>query len=521
MNPSSSPHSARPDSAPLLLKLIILGVVGVAAIFHLALAAKGYPHYRDQHLGPALNYAQEGIDLFRPVIVGFNANQNPTPLELPLWQAATGLLMQWFGVWPGWGNVVSLLAGLAGCWPLFRLARHHGSERVAWWTLLCYVTQPLVFLYWGHGGTDGFALMLALYFLYFADRLIQTGAGRWVLPAAGFGALAALTKAPFFFCAGLASAGWLLFRGRTAWRTWPWLALVGGFSVVCFWGWTKYTNAMLAQAEFPLVDLRTSGGTEDAFMRHWYFGDWEYRLNPKNWARGGWRFLNAMVGSMALSGLFLWGLAASKHRVSQGLFIAGAVTTMVFSHLVLHHWHYYLMFSPAVALLCGWAVGALERALGVGASSRRTHTFVVLMTTGLGLATVQGLMGMKFSLVLDPYPRQMAALLREHTTADEKFLIQGGGWGGELLIMSGRQGLSIWNTKFLEQPENLRRIQELGYTKLVMISESPMLTAIQKINPGQFDQKRETYEAQLTEVARPWPTLFESEDMLIKKIPTP
>ena len=37
--------------------------------------------------------------------------------------------------------------------------------------------------------------------------------------------------------------------------------------------------------------------------------------------------------------------------------LAGALlTTLVFSHLVLHHWHYYLMFALATAMLCAIAV---------------------------------------------------------------------------------------------------------------------------------------------------------------------
>lgn len=48
----------------------------LAALWAYALgwALSGYPIYRDQHIGTAIEYAHNGIDLLRPVIVGFNAN---------------------------------------------------------------------------------------------------------------------------------------------------------------------------------------------------------------------------------------------------------------------------------------------------------------------------------------------------------------------------------------------------------------------------------------------------------------
>jgi len=90
---------------------IILALSAAAGIvfFHLACAWFGFSQYRDQHLGTALVYARDGIDLLRPVIVGFNANNAPTPLEFPLWQSAASLPLRWFGGWLGWANIVSLL----------------------------------------------------------------------------------------------------------------------------------------------------------------------------------------------------------------------------------------------------------------------------------------------------------------------------------------------------------------------------------------------------------------------------
>src|SRR5271169_6095222 len=84
--------------------LVAACFAAATCLFHLASARAGHPLYRDQHLGTALRYAQTKIDLTRPIIVGFNANQAPTPQELPLWQAACALVFKSFGFWYGWAN---------------------------------------------------------------------------------------------------------------------------------------------------------------------------------------------------------------------------------------------------------------------------------------------------------------------------------------------------------------------------------------------------------------------------------
>ena len=513
-NPSRTPMPQRK-----LFLLAACGLFALTVVFHLGATQKGWRIYREQHLGTALEYARGKIDLLNPIVVGFNANSTPTPQELPVWQAATAVLFKAFGPWFGWANVASLLFALAALWPVFQLAKASAGERGAWWTLLFFLTQPLIFYLSGRGGTDGSCLTLTIWFVYFADRLVRTGHWQWFAPAAVFGALSAVTKAPFFFCAGLASFFLLLIHGRRSLTRWAMLAGVGLVALIIFMLWSRHTAVVVAQAEFPLVDLRLSGGSDGGeFMKSWYFGDLNYRLNPVNWMKGGWRFLTTQLGSFALVGLLGWSLFRSGNRLGQVWMLAGCLTTLVFTHLVLHHHHYYLMFSPAVALLCGVAAERLEARLGPGRNV--PPGLVILLSAGiLSLGTGQGLIGLKVTLDGDPYPKQVVALLRQHTAPEDKLLIQGGGWGGHLLFLSDRKGLSLWDTKLLEPPENLRRIQELGYTKLVMVSESPMLLAMQQTNPGQSDQKRDSYEAHITPVAQPWRTLFQTADVLIKEIP--
>ena len=126
---------------------------------------------------------------------------------------------------------------------------------------------------------------------------------------------------------------------------------------------------------------------------------------------------------------------------------------------------------------------------------------------------------MKITEDYDPYPHRIAALIQTYTSESDRLLMENGGWGGQQFLLANRKGLSIWDTKFLENPANLARIRRLGYNKLVMISESPLLLAVQMIDPGQGGLVRETYDAKLTHVADGWKTLFRNEDLLIEEIP--
>lgn len=358
-----------------------------------------------------------------------------------------------------------------------------------------------------------------MWFVFFGERLLRTGQIGWAIPAALFGALSAVTKVPFFFCAGLALFFMLVVQHRKSLRRWVLLAAVGLFAAGVFGAWTHYTNKVAAQAEFAFVDLRLSGDTEGTSTVGWYFGDLHYRLNPANWVKGAWHFFNAEFGSYVLLALPIIGFFCLRRGLAQFWLAAGAATTLVFTSLVLHHYNYYLMFSPALALLCAGAMEPLEERLFSGTWEKWQTCAIWGTGVLLGLAVLQGFMGMKVVLETDPYPKYIAKLIREYTSPNEKILIKGGGWGGDKLILSDRRGLSIWSTQFLEQPENLKRIQSLGFTKLFMISDSPLLTAVQQSNPGGAKIKRGTYHKALTPVAEGWKTVFENEDLLIKVIP--
>jgi 4-amino-4-deoxy-L-arabinose transferase-like glycosyltransferase len=499
-------------AAPIFLAAVL--AVGII-IFHLSYAWTGFSLYRDQHLGTALVYARGTIDLLRPVIIGFNASGTPTPLEFPLWQAAASLPLRWLGEWFGWANIISLLFFATAFYPVFKLGESLGGKNIGWWTVALLLTQPLVWIQAGQAGTDGLAFAAAVWFFYCGYRVLSEGQWWWTAATSATGALAATQKLPFMIAAGIGLGLLLLLRHWRELTAWIALAVSGIFTVVIFMLWTKHTDACLALAEFPLVDLRIS---HNPGMVFWYFGDWSYRLNPANWIRGGWRAMNALFGSFILIAAPLLVFGLRRARIEPVALLVGAlVVTLIFSQLVLQHQNYFLMYSLPLALLLAPAASAAWSTV-----SREwrlpQQLLIALLVFAMLASTLQGLFGME-ALFRDPYHRSAAARLAKLTDPEDRLLVVEGGWGGNYLLLSDRKGLSIRNTVFLEEDHNLERLRSLGFNKLVLVRESPLLAALQQNNPGNEGYRRKTYDGALTDSARQWTTLYEDEDMAIKQLP--
>lgn len=499
------------------LRVLTAGMVVVVVSFHLALALKGQGLFRDQHLGAALHYAATSIDVEHSIIPGMNATDTPTLLELPVWQAAAGLCFKIFGTWWGWGNVVSLILFLPCLYPLFKIGQRYYGERAAWWTLVAFLCQALVFRYAGEAGTDGFSLAVTTWFWFACVQLLDQPA-KWFLPALVLGVLSATAKLPFFMAAGLGALFLLMQSRGLDWRRLAVLGAVGGISAIVFFAWNHYTTRLLAAAVYPYVDLRVGGqATEGVTQTYWYFGDLHYRLDPLNWIRAGWRFANEVFGCYALIFVFLGALASRQaHAAAKFLLAGGVLVTLVFTHLVLHHYHYYLMFSPAVALLVAWALTVSESFLVEhGIRPRLVFSGVAgLLLVGL----FQGATAFRL-LSIDHYPQKIANIIRSQTSPQDKLLAINGGWGGEQFMRTGRAGLSIMDPKVFDDPVELAELKHLGYNRLVIISESPFQNAIQIINPGQTDLRRGMARDALTPTISNWPTVFANDDIIIKKVP--
>jgi hypothetical protein len=149
----------------------------------------------------------------------------------------------------------------------------------------------------------------------------------------------------------------------------------------------------------------------------------------------------------------------------------------------------------------------------------------------LALSAVEGLITMRIAIDLDPFPKQMAALIEQHTAPGDKLLVyhQDPNWGGEVLFRARRQGLvfSIEEAfpggpapkglrDVLGNSQDLARLKALGFNKLLLIGESPVRFAIEASNPGKRRERRPYPDLP---VAANWPEVFRSADLLIKTIP--
>lgn len=502
---------------------------GLIVIFHLVSAAAGRPLLRATPMGTALEYAKGPIDLLRPVIVGFNANGTPTALELPIWQASVGAVFKLTGSkWYGWGNIVSLLLFATCLWPFLKLGRHYAGERVAWWALAFFLAQPLIVVFAGEASPDGFALVTAIWFLFFADRLIRTGAAWLWVPTAVFALLAALSKLPFFMTAGFCAVFLLVANGIWSWKRWLLLGSAGAAAAVAFAAWSAHCNALAARAEFPYVEMRMS---ESSFIRYWFFGDLAYRLGPGHWVKGAWRFLHATAGALPMSVLLVPALLKRGNALPKLWLFGAFLTTLVFTHLVLEHWHYYLMCCPAVALLCAGVIARLDDLWS--AEWQWSWLRLVLAATVLVFSAVEGVLAMKIAIDLDDFPKRMAQVIQTNTGEKDKLVVyqQDPNWGGEVLFRSGREGLSVIDLEarpggpapkglldILKDPADLARLKALGFNRLVLISESPVRYAVEAANPGRH-RARNLYPSGLTPEADRWRVVYRSEDLLIKEIP--
>lgn len=514
---------------PFSLVPLVAVLFGLIVAFHLGNALTGKSLIRASHLGTALVYAHGHINLLRPVIVGFNATGTPTAQELPLWQAAVALVFKATGSsWYGWANLVSLLFFATMLWPLFQLGRQYLGERAAWWSLAFFLAQPLTIVLAGKAATDGFCLAVTIWFLFFADRMIRSGGWHWWLPTVAFACLGAISKLPFFMVAGLVGMALLVVNNIRTWRSWFLFIAAGVVAVGVFVVWSHYCDFLSAQAEYPYMEMRIS---RSPYLFFHYFGNLHQRLNPGVWIQGGWRFLHATLGSLPFVVLLLVTCFRPGNRLPKLWLLAAFLTTLVFTNLVLMHWHYYLMCCPPVALLCGITLARWEN-LWVG-EIPQPRLRLILVGVVLVFSAIDGIIAMKISLDYDPFPRQMSLLLRQYTQPADKLLVFkcDPEWGAEVLFRSDRNGLVVPTLKsspngptpkglleLLDSETDLRRLQSLGYNKLVLISESPVRFAVEAVNPNS-QRKRFFYPATISSKVDAWPVVYRSENILIKEIP--
>ena len=502
----SSNHSCVISTLPAVLFVLFLW------IYAIGWAWIGFPIYRDQHIGTAIQYIEKGVDFLRPVVVGFNATGSGTPQELPIWQALAAIGIRSFGGWWGGATVVSLVLFTA-CVPLFyRTVTKETDLAVAGLATALLLAQPIVFQLAGGAQTDGFSLALLVAFTWSADWLRrQPSPASWA-SCALLAALLAVTKLPFLMTGGFA-AGLVLFWQKGSAKSWVLLALAGVVAGIAFLPWTLWCDAEIARAVFKYRPMTITETPE------WFFGTLAFRLDPANYIKAGWRALSCLWGSFALVGLTLYGVWLRPRSLGMALLLGALATTLIFTKLILIQRHYYLMFAPAVAMLNAYALGDLIRRMGSLSVFRKLVANAALALLLL-LALVQGLMQIEaLTMTPDPFMKTVAAEVAAHTSPNEKLLVINGGWGGDLLIHAGRGGLSADSPALAEDPATLQVLKSLGYTKLVALSESPLLAAVQAANPGSAMHERIVWSSFMTEKTQSWRTVYESEDAIIKELP--
>jgi hypothetical protein len=322
-----------------LIFLVVLFGIGLT-VFELWMATTRHDNSRDQHLGTAIVYAHGHIDLMRPVVLGFNANGSPTPLEFPIWQAVTAVWMKGFGIWYGWGNVTSLIFFFSSLGALFEVCRREHSVRMGWWAVLFSLAQPMSLFSGGEAACDSTAWAFAMWFIYGAYRMMNEGKWRWWFLATVMGSLGAVTKAPYFMAVGLTTFFWLCLRHRTSIRAWAFLASSGAISVLLFTVWNYHCHKMYQEAVLPFWDLNIL----DKSIRRWYFGDMAYRLDLHSWMRFSWHLYNSIFFGAGI--IFFVSVCFRRSLDAWAWLLAALVTTMVFPVLIMEHHHYLWRVSP-------------------------------------------------------------------------------------------------------------------------------------------------------------------------------
>jgi len=468
---------------------------------------------REQHLGTAVEFATHGLDLLHPIVLGANANGVPWILEFPFWQAATALLMKAFGIWYGWGNVVSLFCLFSSLWPLHRLARRFVSERAAWWALAFFLAQPLTWIWGGMAGTDSLSAASAVWFMYFAAVLLDTRAWRWWPAAVLAGVVCVLMKLPFFMTAGLMSLFYLWQRHRASRVAWAQLVSVGAMATVAFLLWNRHANYYHNLAEFPCYDLRMTG--RNSFAYDWWFGRWETLASVKYWARGLWHLVVVFFGSAALLALVVCGWFMRDTKFLRWWLGAGIITTAVFTNVIMIHHHYHFLFSAPVVLLAARAIQEFEPVAWRFVAGRMARLGVLLFFFAVNVA--QGLFSVHVRYFTDDYSQKQGALIRQHTMPSDKIIVWGQLWGRPFMH-AHRQGLNTVSLVPLLEPAKLERLKQLGFTHVALMNHSPMEIATARVSSGRSYTDL-SLSALVPEPAKNWPVVLSTRDLLILRIP--
>ena len=137
------------------------------------------------------------------------------------------------------------------------------------------------------------------------------------------------------------------------------------------------------------------------------------------------------------------------------------------------------------------------------------------------LVSLPGLLMLIRTSLSDSYPQDIAEVIEQHTSPDEKLVVWGQSWGMPFL-RAHREGVSggynLSDNAWFNDPAKIERLKQLGFKKVVLINPSPFMSAVSKAHGGQLEEPKDLHQV-LPAIAKNWPVTFDTPQLLIVQIP--
>jgi MFS family permease len=401
--------------------------------------------FRQTQTAISIRYlAQDGLRLDYPTpLLG---KPWSIPLEFPLYQNATALLIQLTGLpIPQAGRIVGLLFFYLTLPGLYLLAGRLALPPARRLLVLCAILASPLFLFYPRAVMiETTTLCLCVWFLWAYWRALATGTAGVFALALGCGVLAAMVKLPTLVVFLLPAALILLRETRPVsaattahpgkLRKLLTATSLIGISLGAGLVWTAHADAVKAQN--PLASFLMSAAVGD-----WSMGPVMLRFTPAFWASICSNTSHAVLGYPGLIVLAILAcLPARPGRREMWLLLACFVPApLIFANLYQLHDYYFL--SPGIFLLTAFGL-ALGRMLDLAVLPRPIAWLVVAGLLSLGIITYSRTY---YRLIPANETRvpQLSRALKAVTHADDVIVIYGQDWNPVLAYTAERRALMI------------------------------------------------------------------------------
>ena len=147
----------------------------------------------------ARNFHEHGMRLLQPQIDWGGDSPGYVESEFPIYSWKIALFYRLFGVWDGWGRLISIACGVATVAALYELVRRRSSESAAWWAALFYAVAPLAVFFGRAVMPEAPMLLCSVLAVLWFSSWMDTGKARYGILAAAVTAMAALLKLPALY----------------------------------------------------------------------------------------------------------------------------------------------------------------------------------------------------------------------------------------------------------------------------------------------------------------------------------